>query len=205
MFRKILPKKETFFVLLNELAGNIHKATEILHETFSNLELLPENASKIHILENTCDEIKYKIISELNETFVTPIDREDIHLLANTLDNIIDSIDVIARRLSIYKLKKKSIFGPQLSGILLSQTALIVDVVKTLERHHNNLKKITSIKNLETQGDSVFREALTQLFEKQKDVIELIKEKEILETTEKAVDRCQRAAVVLESILIKNV
>lgn len=140
----------------------------------------------------------------MNETFVTPLDKEDIYQLTNALDDVIDSIDSIARRMSIYKLKKSIVFGPQLSSILLSQTKLIVNIVSSLERGDQTFSKIIAIKNLETEGDSVFKDALTQLFERQKDVIELIKEKEILETAEKAVDRCQRVATVMESILIKN-
>lgn len=176
----------------------------MLHKLLSDKDILLENASKIHILENDCDEIAHSIINKLNDSFVTPLDKEDIYHLTNALDDVIDSIDAIARRMCIYKLKKSTVFGPQLSGILLSQTKLIVEVVKSLEKGEQTYSKIIAIRNLETEGDSVFKDALTQLFERQKDVIELIKEKEILETTEKAVDRCQRVATVMESILIKN-
>ncbi len=204
MFKKILPKKQGFYTLLIELAEKINEATELLHKLLSDKDILLENASKIHILENDCDEIAHSIINKLNDSFVTPLDKEDIYHLTNALDDVIDSIDAIARRMCIYKLKKSTVFGPQLSGILLSQTKLIVEVVKSLEKGEQTYSKIIAIRNLETEGDSVFKDALTQLFERQKDVIELIKEKEILETTEKAVDRCQRVATVMESILIKN-
>lgn len=204
MFKKVLPKKQSFYILLIQLAEKINEATELLHSLLSNKEILVENASKIHILENDCDEIAHSIINKLNEAFVTPLDKEDIYQLTNALDDVIDSIDAIARRMCIYKLKKSTVFGPQLSGILLSQTKLIVEVIKSLEKGEQTYTKIIAIRNLETEGDSVFKDALTQLFEKQKDVIELIKEKEILETTEKAVDRCQRVATVMEGILIKN-
>lgn len=205
MLRKFLPKNDKFFKLLNELAANVQIGTELLHEMVDKPELQPEYASKIHILENKCDNITHSLISELNESFVTPIDREDIYTLANSLDDIIDSIDTIARRMNIYKIKEKTVFGPQLTDILLSQAKLIVEVVAKIQDHKISMQKIISIRNLETEGDTVFREALTQLFDNQKDAIELIKEKEILEIIEKAVDRCQRATIVLESILIKNV
>ncbi len=204
IFKKALPKKQSFYILLIQLAEKINEATELLHNLLSDKEILLENASKIHILENDCDEIAHSIINKLNETFVTPLDKEDIYQLTNALDDVIDSIDSIARRMCVYKLKKSTVFGPQLSGILLSQTRLIVEIVKSLEKGEQTLTKIIAIKNLETEGDSVFKDALTLLFEKQKDVIELIKEKEILEITEKAVDRCQRVATVMEGILIKN-
>ena len=204
MFRKFLPQKDKFYKLLSELAINVHEGTKLLHDIMQNSDLLTENASKIHILENKCDELTHTIISELNETFVTPFDREDIYHLTNSLDDVIDSIDTIATRYGIYKPKQSFVFGPQLSGILLSQTEIIKQIVEHLSDNKQAMQKIISIRNLETEGDLVFKEALTNLFEKQDDVKELIKEKEILEITEKAVDRCQRVAIAIESIIIKN-
>jgi predicted phosphate transport protein (TIGR00153 family) len=205
MLKKFLPKQDKFFKLLSELAENILTATELLHEMFGNLNLLAELATQIHIIENKCDEFTHTIINELNETFLTPIDREDIYMLANALDDIVDSIDTIATRLNIYNIKHPSGFGPQLSEILLSQMKLIVEIIEKLQDHKVSMQKIIAIRNLETEGDEVFREALLQLFKKQKDAIELIKEKEILEIIEKAVDRCQHTTLVMESILIKQV
>lgn len=205
MFRKITPRKEKFFILLTDLARHIEQGTKILHDTFSQAGSLAENTSRVHLIEKECDEITHKIINELNETFVTPFDKEDIYQLTNALDDVMDSIDSIMRRMSIYKLKRGCIFGPQMSQILLSQIYLIVDVINALHSFKEGSRKLIQIKTLETEGDSVFKEALINLFETQNDAIELIKEKEILETFEKAVDRCQRVAIVMESILIKNV
>ncbi|MBN1633653.1 MAG: DUF47 family protein [Ignavibacteria bacterium] len=204
-FKKILPKKDTFYQIISEVAENIQIASKILHEMFSNPDILPENTSKIHIIENKCDELTHNIIHELNESFITPIDREDIYELANALDDIIDAIDTIAWRLSTYKLKKPTVFGPQLSEILMSQTKLILEIINSLHDSTDSSQKIFTIRNLETAADGVFHESIKQLFEKQTDAIELIKEKEILENIEKTVDRCQRAATVMEGILIKNV
>lgn len=205
MFRKITPRKEKFFILLTDLAKHIEQGTKILYDTFSHAGSLSENTSRVHLIEKECDEITHKIINELNETFVTPFDKEDIYQLTNALDDVMDSIDSIMRRMNIYKLKRGCVFGPQMSQILLSQVYLIVDVINTLHNFKEGSRKLIQIKTLETEGDSVFKEALINLFETQNDAIELIKEKEILETFEKAVDRCQRVAIVMESILIKNV
>lgn len=205
IFRKILPKKDTFFHLISEVGENIQNASKILHEMFGNPDTLAENTSKIHIIENKCDELTHKIINELNESFITPIDREDIYELANSLDDIVDAIDTIAWRMTTYKLKKPTVFGPQLSEILMSQTKLILEIINSLNDSTDSSQKIFTIKNLETAADAVFHESIKQLFEKQTDAIELIKEKEILENIEKTVDRCQRAASVMEGILIKNV
>ncbi|MCI0472300.1 MAG: DUF47 family protein [Ignavibacteria bacterium] len=204
MFRKFLPKNDKFFELLNQLAGSIDEGVKLFHEVIGNFDLLAEYASKIHIIENKCDDLTHTIINELNEAFVTPFDREDIHHLTNVLDDVIDIIDTIVTRLGIYRLKGNIPFGTQLSGIIVSQTELIVQLVGHLNDNKNTTQKIISIRNLETEGDMVFKDALTQLFEKQTDVKELIKEKEILENLEKAVDRCQRVATVMEGIIIKN-
>ena len=205
MFKKFLPKDEKFFFSLGKLSENVCKGALLLNEMLGNLHMLKEYSSQIHILENRCDDQTHEIINELNESFVTPIDREDIFSLANSLDDIIDAIDSIATRLSIYKFKGPFAFGPQLAQILVSQTELIEQVIKTLQDRKSSFAKIISIRNLETEGDSVFRDSLANLFETEKDPIELIMKKEILENIERAVDRCQKATLVMEAILIKNV
>lgn len=204
MFKKFLPKNDRFFILLNEMAKQILDASLLLHEMLNNFDLLPEYSSKIHIIENRCDDYTHEIINELNETFITPIDREDIYELASSLDDIIDCMDTIGTRMSIYKIKTPLAFGPQLTDILLSQVKLISEVLLHLQDEHHAFKKLVQIRNLETEGDSVFRESLRQLFEHEQDLLELIKKKEILETLERAVDRCQVATLVMERIMIKN-
>lgn len=205
MFKKFLPKAPKFFDLLCQLAEKTHSGVKIFKEMITDVDSLTELASQVHIIENQCDEITHSIMNELNETFVTPIDREDIHALANSLDNIIDSVDSIAIRLSIYKIKTPIAFGSQLIEILQSQTSHLVDIVNNLKNKRDSFDKLISIRNLETQGDMIFREAISQLFDTEKDIIELIKKKEILENIEKSVDHCQTATIVIEGILIKNV
>jgi predicted phosphate transport protein (TIGR00153 family) len=204
LFKKFFPKQEKFYELLTELSLNIQESGILLNKMLVEREHLSENSSSIHILENKCDDLTHKIIHELNETFITPIDREDIHELTNSLDNIIDAIDAIATRVHLYKIKYPIPFGPQLSGILLSQVNLLADAVKNLKDHDNIFDELIQIRNLETEGDSVFRDSISDLFENEKDVIEIIKKKEILENIERAVDRCQTATIVIEGILIKN-
>jgi predicted phosphate transport protein (TIGR00153 family) len=205
VFKKFFPRQEKFYELLTELSLNIQESGILLNKMIVDRTHLSENSSSIHILENKCDELTHKIIHELNETFITPIDREDIHELTNSLDNIIDAIDAIATRVHLYKIKYPIPFGPQLSGILLSQVNLLADAVKNLKDHDNIFDELVQIRNLETEGDSVFRDSISDLFENEKDVIEIIKKKEILENIERAVDRCQTATIVIEGILIKNI
>ena len=205
MFNRFLPKKDKFFDLLSELAVYMLNAAQLVKEMFDKNENFSEYASKIHILENKCDDLTHNVIHELNESFITPIDREDIFALVNSLDDIVDYIDRVALRTNIYKLKSPLAFGVELCDILLQQAIKLSELVKILHNQKGATENIVLIKNLETEGDMVFREALINLFENESDIKDLIKKKEILETIEKAVDRCQNTATVIEGILIKNV
>ena len=202
--KKFIPKSVKFFDLLSELSDNILKGSELIQQMITKWDNLSEYSSEIHLLEHRCDEITHKIVSELNETFITPIDREDIHSFVNSLDNIIDCIDVIANRIHLYKVKNNIEFGTQLVDILNLQMKIISDVVRNFEEDKNVHDKLVRIRNYETQGDVIFQKALAHLFEFENDVVELIKKKEILELMEKAIDRCQTVAIVIEGILIKN-
>ena len=204
MLKRFFPKKNKFFEILTELSDNVLEATRLLKEMFDKNENIAEYSSRIHIIENKCDDLTHQVISELNDTFITPIDREDIYALVNSLDDIVDSTDTIAMRTNMYKLKTPVSFGSQLSDILLIQTTVLASLVKNIQDPNQTTERIVQVKNLETEGDMVFRESIVSLFDSEKDVIELIKKKEILENIEKAVDRCQNAATVIEGILIKH-
>jgi uncharacterized protein Yka (UPF0111/DUF47 family) len=204
MFKRFLPKQNKFFDILIELTESVLESAKMLDEMIDKNENFAEYASKIHFMENRCDDLTHQVISDLNDTFITPIDREDIFALVNSLDDIVDTIDTIAQRLHMYKLKTPLQFGPQLSDILLIQTGVLNDVIKDLQNPKQTTDKIVHVKHLETEGDIVFKDALLNLFEAETNVIELIKKKEILEIIERAVDKCQNAATVIEGILIKN-
>lgn len=204
MFKRFLPKQNNFFEILNELAESVLEAAKMLDEMMDKQDNFAEYSHKIHFIENRCDDLTHQVISDLNDTFITPIDREDIFALVNSMDDIVDTIDTIASRMSMYKLKSKLQFGPQLTDILLIQTDVLFDVVKNLQNPKQTTEKIVQVKTLETEGDIVFKDALLDLFENEKDVVELIKKKEILEIIERSVDKCQNAATVIEGILIKN-
>lgn len=204
MFKRFLPKQNKFFDILIELTDNMLESAKLLQEMFKLHDGISEYSSRIHILENKCDDLTHKVISELNETFITPIDREDIYALVNSLDDIVDTIDTIGSRATIYKIKNPIPFSTQLCDILLLQANVITDVIKQLKDPKLSTDKIVQVKHLETEGDIMFRDAIESLFANEKDVIELIKVKEIIENIEKAIDRCHHTATVVEGILIKN-
>jgi hypothetical protein len=204
MLKKFMPKQNKFFDILLELTVNMLESAKLLKEMFDMHDGISEYSSRIHILENKCDDLTHKVISELNETFITPIDREDIYALVNSLDDIVDTIDTIGSRATIYKIKKPGPFSSQLCDILLLQASVITDVIKQLKDPKLTTDKIVQVKHLETEGDVIFRDAIEYIFANEKDVIELIKVKEIIENIEKAIDRCHHTATVVEGILIKN-
>ena len=204
IINKFIPRSLKFYDLLSEITEHTLDATQLLNEMLVKWENKTEYASKIHLLEHKCDDLTHKVIKELNETFITPIDREDIHELTNSLDNIIDSIDAVASRVHLYKVKNPIEFSPQLCDILKTQMKLIDEVIKDFEEPVNSFDKLVAIRNYETEGDKIFRDAISKLFDKETDIVELIKKKEILELMEKAVDRCQTVTIVMEGILIKN-
>jgi predicted phosphate transport protein (TIGR00153 family) len=204
MFKKFLPKEHKMFSMLAEITSHTLEAANILSEMMDKFEDLGEQAVKIRLIEHKCDDITHAIVNDLNEIFVTPIDREDIHTLVNSLDNVIDSIDVIANRLDLYKVKNRIEFGPELASIVLNQAKILDEVVRKIDDSKDSFAKLVNIRSLETEGDVIFRQAITELFEKEKDVFELIKKKELLEIFEKTADRCQTVAIVIEGILIKN-
>lgn len=202
--KKFVPKTPKFFQLLANLSDNILKGSELMQEMMTKWDNLSEYSSEIHLIEHRCDDFTHNIVNELNETFITPIDREDIHYLVNALDNVIDSIDVIANRIHLYKVKNRIEFGTQMTDILNLQVKLISEVVHNFEDDKDMTSKLTAIRNYETQGDVIFQKALAHVFEYENDCVELIKKKELIELMEKAIDRCQTVAIVIEGILIKN-
>lgn len=206
MLKRFLPKQPKFFELILEITRHSFEAAKILNRMVTELENIEELASEIHVIENKCDELTHTVKNELNETFITPIDREDIFAITNALDDVVDGIDRVASKLKMYRIKTPLKFGPQLASILLSQSELLVSAVKSMNENNykETLNKLVSIRNLETEGDVVFKDSIVYLFENEKDVIELIKKKEVLENYEKAVDKCQTATLAIEGALIKN-
>jgi len=206
MFKSFLPKQPKFFELLLTITEHSLEAAKILNEIVQTPENMDELAAQIHIIENKCDDLTHNVKNELNETFVTPIDREDIFAITNALDDVVDGIDRVSTKMRLYKIKTPLKFGPQLASILQSQTELLVVAVRLMNNNNykDTLDKLVSIRNLETEGDVVFRDSITYLFDNETDVIELIKKKEVLENFEKAVDKCQTATLAIEGALIKN-
>ncbi len=204
----LLPHDEKFYKLFEEM-------TRLLLKASISLKKLPDaDAATTHTLvkeienlEHEADEVTHNIFGELNATFVTPFDREDIHELASSLDDVMDFINGSASRLTLYNVKADSQYMRKLMEIIQKQVEVIGKGVSFLRdfKDSTSLQEVLEqINEFENEADSVFELAVADLFENEKDVITIIKKKEIYVGLETATDRCEDVSNVLESILIKH-
>jgi len=203
---KIFPKETDFFSIFEKAAANAtHAATLIvgIMEHFTNLEAW---AREVHELEQEGDVMTHDIIRKLNKTFVTPIDREDIHALASTLDDIVDLIWGAADRLTVFKIKESTKWAITMAKDLLTTVELVEKAIKKLkDKNYNHIQEYCiEINRLENRIDRGFKDALGNLFDEFTDPILIIKWKEIYEHLEDASDKCEDVANILESIVLKN-
>ncbi|HUN65659.1 MAG TPA: DUF47 family protein [Bacteroidota bacterium] len=204
----LLPHDEKFYQFFEESAKNLVKGADLFTSLF---EGTPEDHEKViqrmHELEHFGDAVTHKIFAELSATFVTPFDREDIHLLASALDDVMDYIDGSAARFQLYKLDRCPEAMRALVGILQKEVAELergVFLLRDFRRSAELQKVLERINEFENEADDVFAKAIADLFEEERDAIKIIKLKEIYVGLETATDKCEDAANVLETLLIKH-
>jgi predicted phosphate transport protein (TIGR00153 family) len=207
-FSFLVPKNKNFFRLFALSSENLVNISKVFVEMVSApIEKRPEMLKKIGDLEHVGDDITHQIFTELSSNYITPFDREDISYLASSLDDIVDYIHGSAKRLETYKLGETSIAMRRLSEIIESSAAEIHVAVSNL-RELNKIVRlreaIVRINSLENQADEVFDAAIADLFEFEKDAINLMKVKEVLTNMETATDKCEDVANVIETIIVKN-
>src|SRR5689334_21180320 len=170
------------------------EAAKLLFEAVSTLRDLPQYVERIKSLEHQGDELAHTIFSESSRIFVTPLDREDIHALASSLDDILDHIDAVAARLTLYKISSPVPGAAELTKILIQQTEILESSVPHVLEKDHILESCIRIHALENEGDRALHNALTIIFDEVRDPILLIKQKELVETLEAATDRCEDVA-----------
>lgn len=202
----LLPKEEKFFQLFSEMTTNIISGAQLLKDMLDNFENPAESQRKIKEIEHKGDSITHDIIQKLNKTFITPLDREDIYALASKLDDILDLIDASAQRFIMYNVESISSEAKSLAFIILQSCQAVDKAVCMLGKKSNEMifEACVDVNALENEADRVSREAISRLFDEEKDPIQLIKWKEIYETLEKATDKCEDAANIIESVIVKN-
>ena len=203
------PKKKSneFFVLFEESAEYFYQATLLLDEVMMDHRKADIKVKEINDLEHRADKVNDAIIDKLNQTFITPIDREDIYAIANGLDDGVDQLQRMLQRIVIYHTGEAREGALRLTKLLIESTAEIkraAALLNSISKNQNELLAITSkIDKLESEGDHVFRGELAYLFEYVKDPIELIKWKDLLEGLEDTLDHCERMADLLKGVVMK--
>jgi predicted phosphate transport protein (TIGR00153 family) len=202
-----MPQEQKFFELFEESARNVVKAAQKLKELVDNWDNVKVRVNEITELEHAGDAIAHEIMNQLHRSFVTPLDREDIALLAHSLDDVIDFIEAAADAMLIYKVDKPGQRAKELADIIV-QSALELEKVMPLLRHQPQLpevfKQCIEINRLENLADDIYRSAIGELFDNTTDIKDVIKWREIYEHMETATDRGEDAANVLEGVALKH-
>ncbi|HEY5594454.1 MAG TPA: DUF47 family protein [Nitrospiria bacterium] len=203
MFR-LIPREEKFFEMFEASARNIHRGAYLLREMMEQYRDPEKQADAIMEVEHQGDTITHDIIHKLNQTFITPIDREDIYALSSALDDVLDLIESVSDRMVMYKIKEPTETARRLAGIIFKSAEEIVKGVGLLKALGDVRPYCIEINRLENEADRVSRDAVADLFENVRDPILVLKWKELYEHLEEATDRCEDVANILENIVLKN-
>lgn len=201
MLKILIPKEEKYFEDFKEMIGFIEEMAYLTEKIFL-FEDSQSHILKMKPLELRCDEISSKITKRLNKTFLTPFDREDIFALVKRLDDISDMLYSATLKVDTFHIDKKIDYADKLASIIREQVNELGLAVQDLKIKRINEMK--AVKDLESEADRVHQQAIKELFEKEKDAIEIMKKKEIIDLLERTSDRCQSTANVILSIFIKN-
>ena len=199
-----VPQDREFFDLFEEAAGNLVRAAELLDEMLGHFPERKDLARAIKAVENDGDRITHDILHRLNQTFVTPIDREDIIQLASALDDVVDLTEEAADLLVLYKIEAPMDQAQSLARILLDACRQIAQGMPLMRSFAPISHYVVEIHRLENEGDRISREAVASLFETGIDPMFVIRWKDIFDRLEGAIDATERVADVLESVVIKN-
>jgi uncharacterized protein len=203
----LIPKEEQFFELFGGMTKKILEAAELLKDMLDNFKDPAASQIRIKDVEHECDQLTHQLINKLNKSFITPFDREDIYALTSALDNIVDLIDASAHHIITYRAEKTTAVAKEFAFIILQSCRTIDKAVGSLKgkTEHNQIREFcVEVNFLENEADRVCRDAIGRLFDEEKDPIQLIKWKAIYEALEMVTDRCEDAANILESIVVKN-
>ncbi len=202
-----LPREHKFFDLFEQSAQNIIKASKCLKDMLDKWQFIDSCVAEITEIEHEGDSITHQVISLLHRTFVTPFDREDIALLAHTMDDVVDFIQSAADAMFIYKIKAPTARARELADVIVlaaDEMGKAVASLKHKKEFRQMLERCVEINRLENAADRIYRAAIGELFESTTDIGQLIKWREIYEHMETATDRCEDVADVLEGVALKN-
>jgi predicted phosphate transport protein (TIGR00153 family) len=205
MMFKLIPQEVKFFEMFVKSAENLLRGAKVLVEIANNFDTLAENAAKLERLEHDSDQITHEIMEKLNKTFVTPLDREDIHELTAALDDVMDFIEAATERMVLYKVTSSTPEMKEIAEVILKQAEEINYVMPKIKeiKHAQIIGHCIEINRLENEGDRILREAVAGLFDRKTDPLEVIKWRDIYDYLETATDKCEDIAVTIEGIALK--
>jgi uncharacterized protein len=202
----LIPKELAFFEMFQKAAHNMIEGSRLLKVMMEDYRNPAQQAQRLHDIEHIGDNITHDIARKLNSTFITPIDREDIHGLASVLDDILDIVEAISDRFVVFKVDRPTETAIKLANILYQSSVAVGAGIDLLGKPHVDVTEYAvRVNSLENEADRVTRDAISELFDREKDPIAVIKWKEIYESFEEGTDRCEDVSNILERIALKNV
>jgi uncharacterized protein len=203
MFR-LIPRETKFFRMFADVSRNVTEGARLLQDILLNPVDLGDRLDRLQEIEHRGDELTHAIITTLNQTFITPFDREDIHRLTSSLDDVLDYVNSAGMRLRLYRIDAPPPVAAELAGLIVLQSEELAQGVSLLEQNQRVLEHCVEVHRLENEADRVSRNAIAELFDHEKDPIRLIKMKELYEVLETATDKAEDAANVLEAVALKS-
>lgn len=201
---RLFPKGDDFFPLFEQAVDNLVDGADLLRDFMDRYEDIDRKAHAIKAIELKGDHLTHEIVEKLNRTFITPMDREDIHALSTGLDDVVDSIEAVSNRMIAFKIERPTDELRQMTDILYQAGQEIKKAVHSLRKLDGLMSFCIAIKHLETRADEISRQMISDLFSREKDAIAVIKWKEIYGRMESATDRCEDIANIIEAIVVKN-
>ena len=201
---RLIPREEKFFDDFQALAVQIQRGAALLEEMLRPDHPIWDKADEIKEVEHKCDFLTHEIIQRLHRTFITPLDREDIHAMARSLDDVMDAVDASAAFVRLYQIEHVRPDARELARIISQSTEEVALAMKALGGKGAVTERAVEINRLENEADRAHQNAVRRLFEEEKDPVAIMKWKEILDFLEEATDRCEDVANLLEGVVVKH-
>jgi predicted phosphate transport protein (TIGR00153 family) len=201
---RLIPREEKFYSDFLSMATELQKGARLLEEMLAVEKPIWDKADEIKEVEHKCDFLTHEIIQRLNRTFVTPIDREDIHELARSLDDVMDAIDASAAVIRLYRLDSVRFGARELARVISTSTLEIHHALTAMSNSKSLAVHSVEINRLENEADRIHQQGVGRLFDEETNPIAVMKWKETLDFLEEATDRCEDVANVIEGVAVKN-
>ncbi len=200
-----LPREDQYFSFFAQMTSYIYDAARILVEMQrEGVSDYVAHAQRVKSIEHACDELTHTVANNLNKSFITPFDREDIYMLSSGLDDIVDLIDDAARAMVMFDMRESTPHARNFADVIQRMAVQLHEIVSTLARPMGITPRLVEIHRLENEGDDIYHAAVAELFRHETNPLTVIKWKEIYEKLEAAIDRCEQVANIIESVIIKN-